>query len=232
MMRSPIRSPCHTSSSTTRRQCCAAPAGSRVGSSAPSTALLVASSHRSSTCCSGVDSNGPGAGATGPDWSSSRASIGCTAPVVNATSTTDVALDWFVQRTDGVTTIDHSGLTVGYCSDLVVVPDRKVGVVCLTNATNGAALNRAVRRWALERVVGVRETDPVADPSVAVDVERFTGRYLAPFGLLTIAAGARAATRHGTDDRHLDLTARRHRRLEPPPDPPMTLRVHQPKIMS
>ena len=43
-------------------------------------------------------------------------------PVVNEDVNTDVALDWFVHTTDGVTTIEHGGLTVGYCSDLVVAP--------------------------------------------------------------------------------------------------------------
>jgi CubicO group peptidase (beta-lactamase class C family) len=144
------------------------------------------------------------------------------APVVNATRWTDIALDWHVERTDGVTTIEHSGLTVGYCSDLVVVPSRRVGFVCLTNSTNGAAVNEAVRRWTLERVAGLRETDPSPDASIRVDVERCTGQFLAPFGLLTIRPGE--TTRSGTGPTLAISTTQREDvdGWKPPPDPTMT----------
>ncbi len=109
--------------------------------------------------------------------------------VVRETRDGEIAFDWEVQHTDGVTTIEHGGLTVGYCSDLVVAPERKVGFVGLTNSTNGAAMNQAVRRWALERVAGIRETDHVPDPEIVVDPARVAGRYLSPFSVVTVAAG-------------------------------------------
>ena len=48
-------------------------------------------------------------------------------PVVTADRTEDVGLDWFVARHGAVTSISHSGVTAGYCSRLVVVPDRAPG---------------------------------------------------------------------------------------------------------
>ena len=62
------------------------------------------------------------------------------------------------------TTIEHGGTTVGYISDLVVAPDQRVGIVVLTNATNGAAVTQAVRRTMLAELLGVVESDPVPDP--------------------------------------------------------------------
>ena len=138
-------------------------------------------------------------------------------PLVAIDATSDVGLDWFVESTDGVTTIGHGGLTAGYCSELVVVPDRGVGVVALTNSTNGGGLNHVVRRWALERAGGIREQDPVPDAASAVDVMRVTGRYLAPFGVLTIEATAEPGTIRVTTAQRDDVEG-----WKPPPDPPMT----------
>lgn len=139
-------------------------------------------------------------------------------PVVTEDLTSAVGLDWFVRSTDGVTTIEHGGLTAGYCSTLVVAPERNVGVVCLTHATNGAAVNETVRRWALEHAAGIRERDPEPDPSIPVDATRFAGTFLYPFGLLTLSAGDSPGTILVTTTPREDVDG-----WKPPPDPPMTL---------
>ena len=59
-------------------------------------------------------------------------------PVVHLDRWTGIGLDWFVITSEGGTTIDHGGLTLGYCSSLVLAPKADVAVVCLTHATNGA----------------------------------------------------------------------------------------------
>lgn len=144
-------------------------------------------------------------------------------PVVTADACDDVALDWFVKRSEGGTTIDHGGLTAGYCSDLVVAPDSGVGVVALTHATNGAAVNEEVRRWALERFAGIRERDPEPDPSLAVDAASFTGRFLSPFALLDVTAGERPGTLLVTASQRDDVEG-----WKPPVDPPTTFAFFRP----
>jgi CubicO group peptidase (beta-lactamase class C family) len=139
-------------------------------------------------------------------------------PVVRADLTESVALDWSVLDHDGVQSIGHGGVTVGYISDLVVIPERDFAFVGLTNATNGASVNQAVRRWAFERFAGVRETDPVPDPSLTIDVARLAGRYVYPFAALSIAPGTEPNTIVVTPSTRDDTDG-----WKPPPDPPVTL---------
>jgi hypothetical protein len=140
------------------------------------------------------------------------------APVVRLDRWTGIALDWFVMSSDGGTTVSHGGLTVGYCGTLVLAPQANVAVVSLTHATNGAAVNQAVRRWALERYAAIAERDPTPDPAVVIDTVRFEGRFLYPFGQLTISAGVRPNTLRVTSSQRDDVDA-----WKPQPDPPMTL---------
>ena len=51
---------------------------------------------------------------------------------------------------------------------------------------NGNPVTRAVRRWALDRFAGLTETDPEVDPTIAVDPDRLTGRYLHSFGWIDV----------------------------------------------
>jgi hypothetical protein len=138
-------------------------------------------------------------------------------PVVNVNACEDVALDWTVTTTDGATSIGHGGVTAGYISDLVVFPAREVAFVGLTNATNGAIVNQTVRRFALDRVAGIRETDPEPDPTRTGPVDRLLGRYLSPFGVLSVAAGEAPGTIHVTSTVREDTDG-----WKPPVDPPMS----------
>ncbi len=115
-------------------------------------------------------------------------------PVVDADPVEDIALDWHVRDTGGARSIGHGGVTAGYISDLVIVPDHDVAVIALTNATNGAIVNQRIRRWALEQAVGLVERDPEPDPAVEPDAASYLGRYLHPFAELTVAAGDRSGT--------------------------------------
>ena len=138
------------------------------------------------------------------------------APVVEADEVSSAGLDWEVSTHDGVTVIGHGGLTVGYCTTFGVVPERDVVVACCTHATNGAVVNRAVRRWALERTCGIVVRDPVPDPDAPVDPARVAGRYLHAFGILTVAAGEAPATVRITSEARTDVG------WQPPPDGPTT----------
>lgn len=143
-------------------------------------------------------------------------------PVVHADRLDDIGLDWFVRGIDSVTTIGHGGATVGYISDLLVAPERDMAFVGLTNATNGGAVNQAVRRWALERCAGIVERDPEPDPAlsarVGADIERFVGRYLHAFAVLTVTAGAEPGTVVVTPSRRDDVDGG----WQPPVEPPVT----------
>lgn len=139
-------------------------------------------------------------------------------PVVEADAGHSVGLDWEVSVHDGVTVIGHGGLTVGYSTTFGVVPSRDVIVAVCTHATNGAAVNRAIRRWALERTCGIVVRDPEPDPG-AVDedtVARVEGRYLHPFGELTVVAGAAPGTIRIATEARTDVG------WQPPADPPIT----------
>jgi CubicO group peptidase (beta-lactamase class C family) len=110
-------------------------------------------------------------------------------PVVAVSRVEEVGLDWYVWRIADVTAIGHGGLTAGYCTELVVVPERQFAFVGLTNGTNGDPVNDAMRRWALGHFAGIEERDLEPDPAVVVDPARVIGRYAHAFWLLTVTAG-------------------------------------------
>lgn len=138
-------------------------------------------------------------------------------PVVNADRRDDIALAWFVREIDGLATIGHGGVTAGYHSDLLIVPDRRVAFVGLTNATNGADVNRTVRQWVLERAAGMSEADPQPDPTLSPDRVRVEGAYLHPFALLNVRAGSTPGTVEVTSSRRTDTDG-----WQPPLDPEFT----------
>jgi CubicO group peptidase (beta-lactamase class C family) len=139
------------------------------------------------------------------------------APVVEADAVDAIALDWVVRSIDGARSIGHGGVTVGYVSDLLVVPDRHFAVVGLTNATNGAAVNQAVRRWALEHLADLRERDPEPDPTLDVDLTRVIGSYTSPFAAIEVSAGADPGTIVIAESARTDTTG-----WQPPPERPIT----------
>ncbi|CAN5593669.1 serine hydrolase domain-containing protein [soil metagenome] len=126
-------------------------------------------------------------------------------PVTAADALDQIALDWFVRDLDGATSIGHGGVTVGYVTDLLVVPERGLSFVGLTNAAHGAKVNRVVRRWALERVAGIVERDPPPDPSITLDRATVVGRYLHPFAVLEVSVGADSGTFTVTSSPRTDL---------------------------
>ncbi len=140
-------------------------------------------------------------------------------PVVNANALEDIGLDWFVTPIDGVNSIGHGGVTAGYVSDLVIVPERRVACVSLTNATNGASVNEAVRRWALQRFAELDERDPEPDPSLTIDPDRFTGQYIHSFSRLNLTAGDTPGTLIVSATARDDIDGG----WQPPLDPPYTI---------
>lgn len=152
----------------------------------------------------------------GAELLSSEALARLHTPVVEADDAHSVGLDWEVSTHDGVTVIGHGGLTVGYSTTFGVVPARDVVVACCTHATNGAVVNRDVRRWILEQTCDIVVADPAPDPEAPVDPSRIAGRYVHPFGILTVEAGDDPTTVRITTEARADVG------WQPPPDPPAT----------
>jgi CubicO group peptidase (beta-lactamase class C family) len=144
-------------------------------------------------------------------------------PVVRVDAIEEGALDWSVWRYAGGTAMGHGGLTVGYCSNLVVAKEHGVGVVTHTHAVNGAGVNQAVRRWALERCAGIIVRDPEPDPAVVIEPGAFAGEFVAPFARLTLSAGEQPNTITLTSSQRDDVDG-----WKPPPDAPMTLAFFRP----
>jgi hypothetical protein len=141
------------------------------------------------------------------------------APVVNASCIEDIALDWHVWKIDGATAIGHGGLTAGFASDLVIVPEHDFAFVGLTNGTNGEMVYDEVRRWALQRCAGLNERDPEPDESLSIDPARYAGRYVHSFSLLTVTPGGAPGTVVITASPRDDA---RDGSWQPPVDPPFT----------
>jgi CubicO group peptidase (beta-lactamase class C family) len=144
-------------------------------------------------------------------------------PVVNVDVTSDVALDWLVQQHDGVTTISHSGVTIGYCSELVVAPERRIAIACLTNAVNGGTVNEAIKRWAMARCAGVAIEDPIPDPGTAPDLAGCSGEFRGPFARLLLAPGKSEGTVVVTEAPRDDVDG-----WQPPVAPPITFAFFAP----
>ena len=115
-------------------------------------------------------------------------------PVTRADALDEIALDWFVRDHGGLVTVGHGGVTVGYISDLMVATDAELGVVILTNATNGDGVIHEIRRWVLREVAGVEDPRPSL-PAEPIDVPAtLPGRYGHAFADVIVAAGEEPGT--------------------------------------
>ena len=117
-------------------------------------------------------------------------------PVVDLDRTTSVALDWFVRGSGEHRTLEHPGATAGYTSWLVLVPGASAAFAVLVNDSvkAGEAIRR-IRRWALERIAGIVESEP--EPTAAdLDMSRFEGTYAASMATLTVTRGDEPGTAH------------------------------------
>lgn len=130
----------------------------------------------------------------------------------------DIALDWFVRDIDGTRTIGHGGVTVGYISDLMVVVDQELGIVVLTNSTNGAGLIHDVRTEVLLAAAGLDDAGPEL-PAAPIDVpDSLPGTYAHSFADVVVTAGERPGTIIVAEHRRSDVTDG----WLPPTDAPVT----------
>ncbi|MCB8821133.1 serine hydrolase [Microvirga rosea] len=83
-------------------------------------------------------------------------------PKVAMTDRVSYALGWVIQQTPNGTIVWHNGGTLSFGSYVGMAPDKKVGVIVLTNETN-VGLPDAVGMWVMDRILGNDKVDHVAN---------------------------------------------------------------------
>jgi hypothetical protein len=90
-----------------------------------------------------------------------------------------MGLGWILSSWDGERVIGHGGGTIGQYSFMQVMPDRKFGVILLTNAPGGALLWRDLGRWIFDELAGVKmpELPKPTDAPPKLDLAKYAGTY-------------------------------------------------------
>jgi CubicO group peptidase (beta-lactamase class C family) len=142
-------------------------------------------------------------------------------PVVEGDGGGSIALDWDTWERDGVRLHAHGGLTVGYCSILVVIPARKAAFCCMVHATNGGEVHRSVRRRVLGELLGIDDRDPAPLAEQPGDVAGYLGTYRHSNGPITVSLtdGGTPGPLLVTIEPHPPGTLA----WQPPPPPPATV---------
>src|SRR5262249_23926480 len=112
------------------------------------------------------------------------------APVARQDAATTVGLDWLRWTVDGAEVIGHLGLTAGYGTDLVLLPERGFALVTLVNATTGAGVFREVRRRVLGELLGLDDRAPVPlrPPPDASALAACEGTFHHAFGHIVVTS--------------------------------------------
>jgi len=129
------------------------------------------------------------------------------------------AIGWALRHDPAALVYQHGGLTAGYCSYTLFVPELDLAAVVLTNGTSGAAVHDEWTKWLVGEIGGTPWSDPAPlDPQPKL--ARYEGDYWGAFG----------TTRVRAMDGELELATERHSTedgsWQPPPEPPMRLRLY------
>ena len=130
------------------------------------------------------------------------------------------ALGWALRHDPAARVYQHGGLTAGYCSYTLFVPELDLAAAVLTNATSGAAVHDSLTKWLVGEVGGAPWVDPTPlDPQP--ELARYEGEFWGAFGRVRVRAvdGALeiATERHPTDDGS----------WQPPPEPPVRALIYE-----
>ena len=122
------------------------------------------------------------------------------APQVSIGQDATYGMGLMVDRTYGTPVVRHGGDLIGYHSDMIWLPEHKVGAVILTNGDPGWVLRGLLDRKLLELLFDGR---PEADADVAAQAKSFFEQLAADRKLLTVPAAAvdsgKLATRYAND---------------------------------
>ncbi|THF70200.1 beta-lactamase family protein [Deinococcus sp. Arct2-2] len=88
-----------------------------------------------------------------------------------------VGQSWFIDQHPDALIISHGGTTLGQQSDFWVSPDRGVGFIAMTNASNGHAMNRKLGEWVKRELLGLVKPERAAVELNADQLETFSGTY-------------------------------------------------------
>lgn len=101
-----------------------------------------------------------------------------------------VGVTWMLRTVEGHRLVGHGGLTTGYATTFLMVPERAFAVVVLTNATpGGTRLCSEVARAALRAGLGIDDAPPAPTPDAGGDPSPFVGRYDNPFSVQEVRTG-------------------------------------------
>ena len=98
-----------------------------------------------------------------------------------------VGLSWFLDDRGGTRIASHGGATVAHMSQLVIVPDRGVAFVILTNGAKGAVLCAELQEWLLTAWRGLPPRVRPAPLERQPDPAPYAGRYWAPLSDVELA---------------------------------------------
>ena len=136
-------------------------------------------------------------------------------PVTSAGDDREICLTWFRRDVGGVRIIQHGGATNGQQSAFLFAPERRFALTVLTNANAGAQLADEVETWALQKYLGVGESEPVHEERSPEQLKEYLGSYVSH--LVTVELGVDAG------QLFLSFTmSDKFPADEPPPPPPPT----------
>ncbi|CAM3598863.1 Beta-lactamase class C [Deinococcus saxicola] len=89
-----------------------------------------------------------------------------------------IGQSWFIDEYPEATIISHGGTTHGHQSDFWVSPDREVGFIAMTNASNGHAYNRKLSKWIKRELLNLTATELPDHPVSPETLSEYEGEYL------------------------------------------------------
>jgi CubicO group peptidase (beta-lactamase class C family) len=95
-------------------------------------------------------------------------------------------LAWFRRAIDGVEIVGHDGGTNGQQTKLIVVPSKNFAIAILTNSTRGASAHAAIGAAALERMLGLKDIEPVTIELSEADLAPLAGVYRQELAEITL----------------------------------------------
>ena len=107
------------------------------------------------------------------------------APQVAISKDVTYGMGLIVDSTYGAPVVHHGGSMIGYKSDMMWLPEQRVGAVILTNSDTGSLLTGPFRRKLLELLF---DGKPQADADVAANAKRYHDDLAAARKLLTVPA--------------------------------------------
>jgi CubicO group peptidase (beta-lactamase class C family) len=99
-------------------------------------------------------------------------------PLVEGELSEHTGVAWFVEDVGGVRTVFHAGRSGGATSKVLFAPDRKFGIVVLTNSDRGIEVYDEVIALALKEYLDIERTPLVAVAADRSALEPFEGLWL------------------------------------------------------